>query len=155
MAGRCIWANCPIGPGKAWTLEFQVKDQIVNNRNVILVPFPKRQEEFDLLIGDWHALPYKDKRKLVGGSSIQSARPGYILINGKGSYNSSLGNGHQSIQVEQGKLYRLRFSNVGTELSFNFRIQSHEIILVETEGSHTNQIVLDSLDVHVGQSYSI
>lgn len=52
-------------------------------------------------------------------------------------------------------MYRLRISNVGTELSFNFRIQSHEMILVETEGSYTNQIVLDSLDVHVGQSYSV
>ncbi|EXC64014.1 Monocopper oxidase-like protein SKU5 [Morus notabilis] len=29
------------------------------------------------------------------------------------------------------------------------------MVLVETEGSYTNQIVLDSLDVHVGQSYSV
>ncbi|XP_065869555.1 monocopper oxidase-like protein SKU5 isoform X3 [Euphorbia lathyris] len=27
--------------------------------------------------------------------------------------------------------------------------------LVETEGSYTNQLVLDSIDVHVGQSYSV
>lgn len=29
------------------------------------------------------------------------------------------------------------------------------MVLVETEGSYTNQITLDSLDVHVGQSYSV
>lgn len=29
------------------------------------------------------------------------------------------------------------------------------MLLVETEGSYTNQIVLDSLDIHVGQSYSV
>lgn len=29
------------------------------------------------------------------------------------------------------------------------------MILVETEGSYTSQIELDSLDVHVGQSYSV
>ncbi|KAL0382708.1 UNVERIFIED_CONTAM: Monocopper oxidase-like protein SKU5 [Sesamum calycinum] len=29
------------------------------------------------------------------------------------------------------------------------------MLLVETEGSYTNQIMLDSLDVHVGQSYSV
>lgn len=29
------------------------------------------------------------------------------------------------------------------------------MVLVETEGSYTNQIVLDSLDIHVGQSYSV
>ncbi|CAI0410876.1 unnamed protein product, partial [Linum tenue] len=54
-----------------------------------------------------------------------------------------------------GKTYRFRISNVGTALSFNFRIQNHKLVLVETEGSYTNQITLDSLDVHVGQSYSV
>lgn len=29
------------------------------------------------------------------------------------------------------------------------------MVLVETEGSYTNQITLSSLDVHVGQSYSV
>lgn len=44
---------------------------------------------------------------------------------------------------------------MGNAFSFNFRIQNHKMILVETEGSYTDQIVLDSLDVHVGQSYSV
>lgn len=57
--------------------------------------------------------------------------------------------------IYAGKTYRLRISNVGTALSFNFRIQNHQMVLVETEGSYTNQITLDSLDVHVGQSYSV
>lgn len=51
--------------------------------------------------------------------------------------------------------YRFRISNVGTIMSFNFRIQDHKMVVVETEGSYTNQITLDSLDVHVGQSYSV
>lgn len=29
------------------------------------------------------------------------------------------------------------------------------MVIVETEGSYTNQITVDSLDVHVGQSYSV
>lgn len=29
------------------------------------------------------------------------------------------------------------------------------MVLVETEGSYTDQITMDSLDVHVGQSYSV
>lgn len=57
--------------------------------------------------------------------------------------------------VLSGKTYRFRISNVGTTLSFNFRIQKHRMLLVETEGSYTSQIWLDSLDVHVGQSYSV
>lgn len=49
----------------------------------------------------------------------------------------------------------LRISNVGLAWSFNFRIQNHQLVLVETEGSYVDQIWLDSLDVHVGQSYSV
>ena len=54
-----------------------------------------------------------------------------------------------------GKTYRFRISNLGNELSYNFRIQNHQMVVVETEGSYTQQITLDSLDVHVGQSYSV
>lgn len=57
--------------------------------------------------------------------------------------------------VSKGNTYLLRISNVGTAWSFNFRIQNHKLLLVETEGSYVNQIDLDSLDVHVGQSYSV
>lgn len=59
------------------------------------------------------------------------------------------------LYVMAGKTYRFRISNVGTALSFNFRIQNHQMVIVETEGSYANQITLDSLDVHVGQSYSV
>lgn len=59
------------------------------------------------------------------------------------------------IFVIAGKTYWFRISNVGNAWSINFRIQNHTMTLVETEGSYTNQTVLDSLDVHVGQSYSV
>jgi len=54
-----------------------------------------------------------------------------------------------------GKTYRLRISNVGLENSLNFRIQNHKLKLVEVEGTHTVQTTYSSLDVHVGQSYSV
>lgn len=36
----------------------------------------------------------------------------------------------------------------------NFRIQNHNLLLAETEGSYTVQQNYTSLDIHVGQSYS-
>lgn len=54
-----------------------------------------------------------------------------------------------------GKTYRLRISNVGLQNSLNFRIQNHRMKLVEVEGTHTLQTMFSSLDVHVGQSYSV
>lgn len=54
-----------------------------------------------------------------------------------------------------GKTYRLRISNVGLQHSLNFRIQGHQMKLVEVEGTHTLQTMYSSLDIHVGQSYSV
>lgn len=44
--------------------------------------------------------------------------------------------------------------NVGTSTSLNFRIQSHNLRLVEIEGYYTMQQNYSSFDIHVGQSYS-
>ncbi|KAL5142309.1 Monocopper oxidase-like protein SKU5 [Glycine soja] len=167
--------KCPIQPGKNWTYDFQAKDQIgtffyfpsinflkasggfgpirVNNRPLISVPFPKPKAEFDLLIGDWYISSYKDIRSRLNAADVPS--PDWMLINGKGPYMSNLCQSYETFNVTQGKTYLLRISNVGTAWSFNFRIQNHQLVLVETEGSYVNQIELESLDVHVGQSYSV
>ncbi|MCH82752.1 monocopper oxidase-like protein SKU5-like, partial [Trifolium medium] len=52
------------------------------------------------------------------------------------------------------KTYRIRVHNVGISTSLNFRIQNHNLLLAETEGSYTVQQNYTSLDIHVGQSYS-
>ncbi|PIA43616.1 hypothetical protein AQUCO_01900187v1 [Aquilegia coerulea] len=172
--------NCPIQPGKNWTYVFQTKDQIgsffyfpsinfhkaaggfgpirVNNRDVILVPFEKPEAEFDLLIGDWSSSNYKDMRQSLGTKSDSNLlNATTILMNGKPPYNveNAQNSPYESFTAVQGKTYRLRISNVGISMSFNFRIQNHQMLLVETEGSYPNKITLDSLDIHVGQSYSV
>ena len=43
---------------------------------------------------------------------------------------------------------------MGVSTSLNFRIQNHNLLLAETEGSYTVQQNYTSLDIHVGQSYS-
>lgn len=53
-----------------------------------------------------------------------------------------------------GQIYLFRVSNIGIATSINFRIQGHILHLVECEGSHTQQEVYESLDLHVGQSSS-
>ncbi|KAL1817397.1 hypothetical protein DCAR_0521827 [Daucus carota subsp. sativus] len=170
--------NCPIQAGTNWTYVFQTKDQIgtftyfpsinyqkvaggfgplrINNRIVINVPFPKPEAEFDLLIGDWFVTDYKVLRSAVESSLMSSANvPDVLLMNGKGPYGNTSTKSSESFTVTKGKTYRFRVANVGTTLSFNFRIQNHQMVVVETEGSYTSQITLDSLDVHVGQSYSV
>nr|CAD1844452.1 unnamed protein product [Ananas comosus var. bracteatus] len=176
-----LGTNCPIPSGWNWTYQFQVKDQIgsffyfpslnfhraaggyggiiVNNRDVIAVPFDKPDGDFTVFIGDWYNKDHKDLRKaLDDGKSL--GMPDGVLINGKGPYryNKTLvpaGIDYETINVHPaGRTYRFRVHNVGISTSLNLRIQNHNMLLVETEGSYTVQQNYTNLDIHVGQSYS-
>ncbi|KAL0825911.1 hypothetical protein Bca101_049588 [Brassica carinata] len=161
--------NCPILPGTNWTYRFQIKDQIgsyfyfptllfqkaaggygsirVYSPELVPVPFPRPDGEFDILIGDWFYTDYRGMRaSLDNGLSL--ATPDGILFNGHGPEEAFFA-------FQPGKTYRLRISNVGLKTSLNFRIQDHDMLLVETEGSYVQKRTLSNLDIHVGQSYSV
>ncbi|CAN0859052.1 Monocopper oxidase-like protein SKU5 [Linum grandiflorum] len=182
-----LGTNCPIPAGWNWTYQFQVKDQIgsffyfpslsfqraaggyggiiVNNREVIALPFPLPDGDITLFIGDWYTRRHKvvhylnqDLRKDVeNGKNL--GPPVGILMNGFGPYRYDPalvqdGTTYQIISVEPGKTYRFRVHNVGISTTLNFRIQNHNLLLVETEGSYTVQQNYTNMDIHVGQSYS-
>ncbi|KAJ9697512.1 hypothetical protein PVL29_009366 [Vitis rotundifolia] len=175
-----LGTNCPIPAGWNWTYDFQVKDQIgsffyfaslnfqrasggyggivINNRNVIPVPFGTPDGDITIFIGDWYTKSHKELRKDVE-NGIDLGVPDAILFNGLGPYRYDQalvpdGIGYHTINVEPGKTYRLRVHNVGIATSLNFRIQNHNLLLVETEGSYTVQQNYTNMDIHVGQSYS-
>ncbi|KAL6963641.1 hypothetical protein U1Q18_034648 [Sarracenia purpurea var. burkii] len=161
--------TCPIPPGKNFTYALQVKDQIgsffyfpslafhkaaggfggirILSRPLIPVPFPEPAGDFTVLIGDWYKTDHARLKAILDGGN-RLPFPDGILINGRGPNAASF-------TVDPGKTYRLRISNVGLENTLNFRIQGHVMKLVEVEGTHTLQTTLSSLDVHVGQSYSV
>ncbi|XP_057811126.1 monocopper oxidase-like protein SKU5 [Salvia miltiorrhiza] len=175
-----LGTNCPIPPKWNWTYQFQVKDQvgsffyfpslnfqrasggfgsiIVNNRAIIPIPFDTPHGDITIVIGDWYTQNHTALRKsLNGGKDL--GMPDGVLINGKGPYryNDTLvpdGIDHETLTVQPGKTYRIRVSNVGISTSLNFRIQNHNLLLAESEGSYTVQQNYTSLDIHVGQSYS-
>ncbi|XP_057506068.1 L-ascorbate oxidase homolog [Actinidia eriantha] len=161
--------NCPIPPGKNFTYALQVKDQIgsyfyfpslafhkaaggfggikIASRSVIPIPFDPPAGDYTILAGDWFKQNHTDLKAILdNGNDLPF--PDGLLINGRGS------NGY-TFTVDQGKTYRLRISNVGLTTSINFRIQNHKMLLVEVEGTHTLQNTYDSLDIHLGQSYSV
>lgn len=57
--------------------------------------------------------------------------------------------------VTPGKTYRFRICNVGLKDSINVRMQGHTLKLIEIEGSHTVQNAYESLDIHLGQCFSV
>ncbi|XP_073003735.1 L-ascorbate oxidase homolog isoform X2 [Typha latifolia] len=161
--------NCAIPPGKNFTYILQVKDQIgsyfyfpslafhkaaggfgsirVLSRPMIPVPFSPPAGDYTILAGDWFKANHTDLQTILD-SGHDLPFPDGLLINGQGL------NGNV-FTVEQGKMYRFRISNVGLASSINVRFQGHTMTLVEVEGSHTVQNTYDSLDVHLGQSYSV
>ncbi|XP_031478833.1 monocopper oxidase-like protein SKU5 [Nymphaea colorata] len=175
-----LGTTCPIPVGWNWTYEFQVKDQIgsffyfpsiylqraaggygdfiVNNREVIPIPFEAPDGDITLFISDWYTRSQKDlRRDLDNGLAL--AMPDGVLINGLGPYRYDQalvppGITYEQINVEPGKTYRVRVHHVGVSTSLNFRIQNHQMLLVETEGSYTVQQNYSNLDIHVGQSYT-
>lgn len=161
--------NCPIPPRRNFTYMLQAKDQIgsfyyfpalgmhkasggfgaikIFSRYRIPVPFAQPAGDHTVLAGDWYKRSHRQLKMILDAGHALPAPDG-ILINGQGW------NGY-TFSVDQGKTYRFRISNVGLTTSINFRIQGHTMKLVETEGSHTLQNSYGSLDVHLGQSYSV
>lgn len=175
-----LGTNCPIPSGWNWTYSFQVKDQIgsffyfpsinfqkaaggyggiiVNNRDVIPVPFGMPDGDITLFISDWYNMGYKDLRKTLEDDGYLG-EPDGVLFNGLGPYRYNSTNvpdslAFETVNVEPGKTYRFRVHNIGISTCLNFRIQNHNLLLVETEGAYTLQQNYTSMDIHVGQSYS-
>ncbi|CAO2043340.1 unnamed protein product [Urochloa humidicola] len=162
--------NCPIPPGQNFTYHMQAKDQIgsffyfpslafhkaaggfgaicIHTRPLVPVPFSPPTDEYTVLIGDWYTTNHKDLQDMLDSGS-ELPFPDGILINGKRSPDRA------DFIVKQGKTYRLRISNVGTQSTLNFLIQDHNMTLIEVEGTHTIQNPYNSLDVHAGQSLSV
>ncbi|CAN4078362.1 unnamed protein product [Withania somnifera] len=161
--------TCPIPPRKNFTYTLQAKDQIgsyfyfpslgmhkaaggygairVYSRPRIPVPFAPPARDFTVLAGDLYKRSHR-QLKYILDSGHDLPLPDGLIINGRGW------NGY-TFTVDQGKTYRFRISNVGIATSINFRIQGHTMKLVEVEGSHTLQTAYTSLDIHLGQSYSV
>ncbi|GMI84195.1 SKU5-Similar 13 [Hibiscus trionum] len=166
--------NCPIAPGTNYTYQFQVKDQIgsyiyypstamhkaaggfgglkVHSRPLIPIPYEEPADDYTVLIGDWYTKSHKELKGFLD-SGRPLGRPEGVLINGKAG---KVGVKQEPMfTMEPGKTYKYRVCNVGLKASLNFRIQGHKMKLVEMEGSHTIQNVYESLDVHIGQCFTV
>ncbi|KAL8151963.1 hypothetical protein V2J09_021771 [Rumex salicifolius] len=159
-----LGTNCPIPPNSNYTYSLQVKDQIgtytyfpsigmqrasggfgsimINNRNVIALPYRVPDGDFSLLVGDWYSADHKALSQVLDSGKFLPPPDG-ILMNGQT---------HTALNGDSGKTYRIRVANVGLKTSINFRIEGHKLVVVEVEGSHVIQNIYDSIDVHPGQA---
>lgn len=124
----------------------------VFSRMLILIPYPDPEDEFDVLISEWQTKSHAALKKFLD-SGRPLGRPQGVLINGKTTKGD--GKDQALFTMKPGKTYKYRVCIVGIKNTLNFRIQGHTMKLVETEGSHTVQNIYDSLDVHLGQCFTV
>ncbi|KAF7826864.1 L-ascorbate oxidase-like protein [Senna tora] len=86
-------------------------------------------------------------------NTIRKQGPNGVLINGK----NAKGDGKDEVvyTMKAGKTYKYRFCNVGIKNTINVKFQNHPMKLIEMERSHTIQNNYESLDIHVGQCFTV
>ncbi|MBA0795834.1 hypothetical protein Gohar_006665 [Gossypium harknessii] len=157
-----------------YTYRFQVKDQIgsymyypvtamhkaaggfgglrINSQLLIPVPYDDPANDYTILAGDWFSKGHIALKKILD-SGRNLGRCDGVHINRKVAKGD--GKDEPLFTMEPGKTYKYRICNVGIKTALNIWFQGHNMRLVEMEGSHTMQSMYESLDVHVGQYYSV
>mmetsp|Transcript_26549 Transcript_26549/g.43549 ORF Transcript_26549/g.43549 Transcript_26549/m.43549 type:complete len:498 (+) Transcript_26549:576-2069(+) len=149
----------------------------------ILISDPKSEDEKQLedmydaeatvFLQDWyHHDGHYRRTGLDTSPFIWIGNAQSFLINGGGIYspclnrgdatdglacadNCSIDNFIKSIEVEAGKIYRLRII-AGTELvGVNFAVQGHNMTVVEVEGTIVEPYDVQNLDIMPAQRYSV
>jgi len=77
------------------------------------------------------------------------------LINGRGRYLNGPAVPLTVIEVQPSKRYRLRIISMSCEPRFTFSIDGHQLTVIEADGESTEPLVVDSLEIHAGQRYSV
>ncbi|KAG1888706.1 multicopper oxidase-domain-containing protein [Suillus subluteus] len=78
-----------------------------------------------------------------------------ILINGLGCHVGGPKSNLAVINVEQGKRYRLHLVQMSCGSNVLFSINGHDLSVIEADGVLTEPLVVDQLQIFVGQCYSV
>lgn len=129
-------------------------------------------EERVIVMQDWFHRPGPSSR--IGLDSVPFiwiGTPQSFLINGLARFadcknvtnatgttcsgNCTVEDYSSSIDVEAGKTYLLHIVNAGALLAVNFAITNHSLQVVMTDGTVVEPFQLNTLDIGVGQRYSV
>lgn len=106
-------------------------------------------EDTIITLADWYHVP---------GPILENAaaqRPNSTLINGRGRYAGGPAVPLTVIAVQPNKRYRFRVVSISCSPFFTFSIDGHEMTVIEADGESTKPLVVDSIQIHAGQRYSV
>lgn len=77
------------------------------------------------------------------------------LINGKGRYVGGPAVDLSVINVRPNKRYRFRLIGMSCDPEFIFQIDGHKFTVIEADAENTQPLLVDSINIHSGQRYSV
>ncbi|KAF9445939.1 multicopper oxidase [Macrolepiota fuliginosa MF-IS2] len=77
------------------------------------------------------------------------------LINGKGRFPGGPSVDLAVVNVKQGKRYRFRLVSISCSPDFMFSIDSHELTVIEVEGTAVHPYTINTIHIFAGQRYSL
>ncbi|QRV95363.1 Multicopper oxidase [Ceratobasidium sp. AG-Ba] len=170
-------AFCPIAPQASYTYTIPLNgqsgtywyhshlaSQYVDGLRGSMVIYPQDpyRSQYDVddestvfTLADW----YHDSAKEIEESHVLARTiPDSATINGKGRYDplnlTVTPDNFYTLKVKRGKCYRFRITNISAIASFIFGVQNHTMKVIEMDGGMTKPMLVNQIDVLVGQRYS-
>ncbi|KAF8159248.1 yellow laccase [Crassisporium funariophilum] len=161
--------QCPIAPGHSFLYQFSVPDQTgtywyhshhstqycdgLRGALVVYDPHDPHRNKYDfdaestiITLADWYHTP--------APSAGLVPTPDSTLINGKGRYAGGPTVPLTVIRVLPNIRYRFRLISISCDPNYVFSIDGHTMTIIEVDGVSVQPLVVDSIQIFVGQRYS-
>nr|AIZ72724.1 laccase E [Trametes hirsuta] len=167
--GPAFVNQCPIASGNSFLYDFQVPDQAgtfwyhshlstqycdgLRGAMVVYDPFDFQRHLYDvdnehtvITLADWYHVAAR-----LGSRFPKSDA---TLINGRGRSNGTLTAELAVINIQHGKRYRFRLVSLSCNPNYVFKIDGHNMTIIEVDGVSSRPHAVDSIQIFAGQRYS-
>ncbi|SCU89890.1 LADA_0F00364g1_1 [Lachancea dasiensis] len=97
--------------------------------------------------------PTPDGGLVQGANAFEYDSASYVVPNGHANA-TFVGGALAALELDPAQRYRVRVVNAGFFAPFNFAVDGHRLTVVEADGTVTEPLTVESIDVSVSQRYS-
>ncbi|KAJ6480929.1 Cu-oxidase-domain-containing protein [Mycena sanguinolenta] len=175
--GSPFVTTCPFGPGTSYTYTLPLGEQTgtfwyhsqlslqyadgLRGAMIIYDPEDPLAHLYDVddestiwTVADWwHNSSVPLFAQYLGNQIIPVADSG--LFNGRGRFNGGPLVDYAPVLVTKGKRYRFRIINMSARSDFKISIDNHTMSVIETDGTATQPMETNIVDILAGQRYSV
>ncbi|KAJ7491421.1 laccase [Mycena galericulata] len=168
--GPSFVTQCPIAANHSFLYDFQAPGQTgtywyhshlstqycdgLRGPLVIYDPHDPQKHLYDvddattvITLADWYHYPAPSAPLIPAANST--------LINGLGRYLGGPASPLSVISVKAGTRYRFRLVQIACDPNFTFSIDGHNLTVIEVDGVAHQPVTVDSVQIFIGQRYSV